>query len=104
MSSPGASYGATPDRVERLGRTVDRDRAWCNAAGGSLVGVHGDFGLAAQVDYYQVQIAKWTAGDMTAWQADSTHVPPDASFAPVTPSALGAFTRLYAELVSSGFW
>jgi hypothetical protein len=97
---PGASYGATPDRVARLGLTTSKDRAWC-----LRIGVHGDFGLAANVDYYQVQAAKWTAGDLAAWQVDHMHIPPDVSFAPIsTDGALLGFSRTYAELVTSGIW
>lgn len=92
--SPGTSYGATPDRRDRLGYTVSKDRAWC-----LVPGIHGDFGLAAGVDYYQVQVAHWTNADILAWDADHSHVPPDASFAPVNPTALGSFPRLYAEQV-----
>src|SRR5262249_16148540 len=32
----GFSYGATPDRRQRLGYTVDLDRAWC-----LTIGIHG---------------------------------------------------------------
>jgi hypothetical protein len=91
----GFSYGATPDRRQRLGYTVHLDRAWC-----LTIGVHGDFGLAAGVDYYQVQYASWTPADILAWDADHTHRPADAAFSPlVDPLALGAFTRTYAERV-----
>jgi hypothetical protein len=96
---PGASYGATPDRAARLGRTVDYDRAWCET-----LEVHGDFGLAAGVDYYQVQIAQWTAADVAAWTADATHVPDPGNFAAVSTAALGGFTRSYADLVYVGGW
>jgi len=92
--SPGTSYGATPDRRDRLGYTVSKDRAWCLTPG-----IHGDFGLAAGVDYYQVHVAPWTAADILAWDADHSHVPPAASFAPVNPTALGSFARVYAEQV-----
>jgi hypothetical protein len=95
----GVSYGATPDRRQRLGYTVSKDRAWCLTPG-----VHGDFGLAAHVDYYQVQFARWTNSDLLAWDADHTYVPPEPSFAPVSPSALGGFSRLYAELQTGGGW
>lgn len=57
-----ASYGTTPDRKTRLCYTADKDRAWC-----ATIGVHGDFGLAADVDYYQVQYAQWTGVDLTSW-------------------------------------
>jgi hypothetical protein len=93
----GFSYGATPDRRQRLGYTVSKDRAWC-----LTLGVHGDFGLAAGVDYYQVQVAQWTegaGGDLLSWDADHRHVPPAAAFAPVDVLALGSFTRTYAERV-----
>jgi hypothetical protein len=92
--SAGTSYGATPDRRDRLGYTVSKDRAWC-----LVPGVHGDFGLAAGVDYYQVQVARWTNGDILAWDADHAHVPPNGSFSPVDPTALGSFTRTYAEQI-----
>jgi hypothetical protein len=91
----GASYGTTPDRSARLGRTADYDRAWCLTPS-----VHGDFGLASQVDYYQVQVARWTNADMLAWEADNRHVPSPSSFAAVSPDALGDFHRAYYELVT----
>lgn len=95
----GVSYGTTPDRKQRLGYTVSKDRAWCET-----LGVHGDFGLAAQVDYYQVQVAKWNAADRDAWELDHTYVLPDARYAAVSADKLGGFDRLYAELQSAGGW
>ena len=85
-------YGATPDRKTRLGYVKNYDRPWA----GSLK-VHGRFGIAAGVDYYQVQVAKWTSADLDNWDADHTYVPPDGAFAPVPVSALESFVRLYNE-------
>jgi len=93
----GVSYGATPDRQERLGYTVSKDRAWWNK-----IGVHGRFGLAAQVDYYQVQVARWTNADRADWELDNTHVPADANFLPISQDKLGGFVRKYAELLDLG--
>ena len=91
----GFSYGATPDRRQRLGYAVSDDRAWC-----LQLGVHGDFGMAAGVDYYQVQVAQWTAADILAWDGAHTHVPSPAAFVPVdTFAALRSFGRIYAERV-----
>lgn len=90
--SAGSSYGVTPDRRQRLGYVKNYDRPWMGT-----LSVYGRFGIAAGVDYYQVQMAKWTAADILAWDADHTHVPPTAAFAPVPVSLLGAFTRSYEE-------
>lgn len=92
---PGASYGTTPDGGNSLllGRTTDRDRPWC-----LTFGVHGDFGKAAQVDFYQVQYVRWTAAEITAWQADHSFVPPEVRFSPLSVDYLPAFVRKYAEL------
>ncbi len=97
--SPGVSYGVTPDRRQRLGYVKNYDRPWAgSAAAGSQPGVYGRFGIAAHVDYYQVQCAAWTNADLLAWDADHTHVPPDAAFAPVPLNALaGGFSRSYLE-------
>ena len=94
-----ASYGATPDRSARLGRTVDYDRAWFLTPS-----VHGDFGLASQVDYYQVQAARWTAADIAAWEADNRHVPSPSSFQTLSADKLGGFTRQYYELFEILGW
>lgn len=88
----GVSYGVTPDRRQRLGYVKDYDRPWART-----LSVYGRFGIAANVDYYQVQVAKWTNGDLLAWDVDHTHVPPDAAFAPVPGEALVAFARSYLE-------
>jgi len=90
--TPGVSYGVTPDRRQRLGYVKNYDRPWAN-----VVSVYGRFGIAANVDYYQVQVAKWTNSDLLAWDMDHTHVPPDAAFAPVPGTALGAFSRSFLE-------
>ena len=58
------------------------------ARGRRTVSVYGRFGIAANVDYYQVQVARWTNADLTAWSLDHTHVPPDSAFAPVPGTAL----------------
>lgn len=97
-SLPGISYGTTPSASALLGRTVDRDRPWC-----LTFGVHGDFGKAAQVDYYQVQYARWTAGDITAWEADPGYTPPDVRYAALSPAYLPAFVRKYSELKTTPF-
>jgi hypothetical protein len=94
-----ASYGTTPDRKTRLGYTADKDRAWCRT-----ISVHGDFGLAAQIDYYQVQYAQWTNADLLAWDANHAYVPPDAQFVPADTYAVQAFVRQYAELHHFGPW
>jgi hypothetical protein len=88
----GASYGVTPDRNQRLGYVRDYDRPWAGTPG-----IHGRFGIAAHVDYYQVQCAKWTNADLLAWDADHTYVPSDAAFAMVPVSVLGSFVRSYVE-------
>ncbi|HET9714246.1 MAG TPA: hypothetical protein VFP64_20330, partial [Pyrinomonadaceae bacterium] len=90
--TPGVSYGVTPDRRQRLGYVKNYDRPWANT-----VSVYGRFGIAANVDYYQVQVAKWTDSDLLAWDMDHTYVPADAAFAPVPGAALGAFSRSYLE-------
>jgi hypothetical protein len=90
--TPGVSYGVTPDRPQRLGYTKESDRPWART-----VSVYGRFGIAANVDYYQVQVASWTNADLTAWSLDHTHVPPDSAFAPVPGTALPAFSRSYLE-------
>jgi hypothetical protein len=89
----GASYGTTPAASALLGRTVASDRGWCLTPG-----VHGDFGMASHVDYYQVELAKWTAADVTAWNAAHEHVP-TTGWAPVAAAALGGFSRTYLEQV-----
>ena len=88
----GVSYGVTPDRRQRLGYVNNNDRPWA-----SVISVYGRFGMAANVDYYQVQVAKWTDSDLLAWDMDHTHVPPDSAFAPVPGAALGSFQRSYLE-------
>ncbi len=88
----GVSYGVTPDRRQRLGYVKNYDRPWA-----FTISVYGRFGIAANVDYYQVQVAKWTNADLLAWDLDHTHVPPDAAFAPVPGTALVAFSRSYLE-------
>lgn len=90
--TPGVSYGVTPDRRQRLGYVKNYDRPWA-----STISVYGRFGIAANVDYYQVQVAKWTNADLLAWDLDHTHVPPNAAFAPVPGTALGSFSRSYLE-------
>ena len=98
--TPEASYSVTPDRPERLGRTKESDRPWAEK-----VSVYGRFGTAANVDYYQVQVARWTNADLTAWGVDHTHVPPDSAFAPASGISLGAFSRSYLEeSPSSNHW
>ena len=59
----GVSYGVTPDRRQRLGYAKEYDRPWART-----VSVYGRFGTAAAVDYYQVQVAKWTNADLLAWE------------------------------------
>jgi len=88
----GTSYGVTPDRRQRLGYVKNYDRPFAG-----VVSVYGRFGIAAHVDYYQVQVAKWTDADLAAWDLDHSYVPPDAAFAPVPGTALPAFTRSYLE-------
>ena len=88
----GVSYGVTPDRRHRLGYVKNYDRPWAGT-----VSVYGRFGIAANVDYYQVQVAKWSNADLLAWDVDHTYVPPDAAFAPVPGTALVAFSRSYLE-------
>jgi len=90
--TPGVSYGVTPDRRERLGYVKNYDRPWA-----TTVSVYGRFGIAAHVDYYQVEVAKWTNADLLSWDADHTYVPPDAAFGPVPGTALPAFSRSYLE-------
>jgi hypothetical protein len=90
--SPGVSYGVTPDRKQRLGYVVNYDRPWART-----LSIYGRFGIAANVDYYQVQVAKWTDADLLAWDLDHTHVPPDSAFAPVAGDALTGFARSYLE-------
>ena len=94
-----ASYGTTPDRIARLGRTVSQDRAWCLTPS-----VYGDFGKAAQVDYYQVQFVQWNAADRLAWQANNQYVPDNSRFSNVSQDKLVGFTRKYAELQTVGSW
>jgi len=89
---PGTSYGVTPDRRQRLGYVKNYDRPFAG-----VVSVYGRFGIAAHVDYYQVQMAKWTDADLLAWDADHSYVPPDAAFAAVPATALPAFQRSYLE-------
>lgn len=91
----GTSYGTTPDRKQRLGYTVSRDRAFIDT-----LDVMGRFGIAAPVDYYQVQVVKWTPADIDAWELDHTYVP--SGFAPVSPSRLQGFTRYFREETVSG--
>lgn len=91
----GVSYGTTPDRKQRLGYTVSRDRAFIDT-----LDVMGRFGIAAPIDYYQVQAVKWTAPDFDAWALDHTHVP--AGFSAVSPSHLEGFTRYFREEHTSG--
>ena len=88
----GVSYGTLPDRRQRLGYVKDYDRPWART-----ISVFGRFGIAAGVDYYQVQLAKWTNSDLLAWDMDHTHVPDDSAFAPVPGTALGAFSRSFLE-------
>ena len=88
----GASYGVTPSGPERLGYTKKSDRPWART-----ISVYGRFGIAADVDYYQVEVAKWTTDDLDAWAMDHTHVPPDSAYAAVPGTALGAFSRSYLE-------
>ena len=88
----GTSYGVTPDRRQRLGYVRDYDRPFAGT-----LGIHGRFGIAAHVDYYQVQYAKWTAADILAWDLNHAHVPPAAAFSPVPVSALGSIPRAYLE-------
>jgi hypothetical protein len=82
----------TPDRRRRLGYLRNYDRPWAET-----LSVYGRFGIAAGVDYYQVQMAKWTAADILAWDADHSHVPPNASFAMVPVALLGSIGRSYEE-------
>ncbi len=91
----GTSYGTAPDRKQRLGYTVSRDRAFIDT-----LEVMGRFGIAAPVDYYQVQVVKWNNADLNAWEIDPTHVP--AGFTAVSASHLEGFTRYYREESSSG--
>ena len=88
----GVSYGTLPDRRQRLGYVKDYDRPWART-----ISVFGRFGMAAGVDYYQVQMAKWTDSDLLAWDMDHTHVPDDSAFAMVPGSALLPFPRSYLE-------
>lgn len=90
--TPGVSYGVTPDRRQRLGYGQQDDRPFART-----VSVYGRFGIAAHVDYYQVQVAKWTNADLLAWDSDHTHVPPDTAFAPVPGTALVPFSRSFLE-------
>jgi hypothetical protein len=90
--TPGVSYGVTPDRRQRLGYLKAYDRPWTDT-----LYVYGRFGIAANVDYYQVQVAKWSNADLLAWDADHTHVPADAAFGPVPGAALASFSRPYLE-------
>ena len=91
----GTSYGATPDRKQRLGYAVSRDRAFIDT-----LDVMGRFGIAAPIDYYQVQAVKWTGPDFDAWDLDHTYVP--GGFSAVSPSHLEGFTRYYREEAVSG--
>ena len=88
----GTSYGVMPDRRQRLGYVRDYDRPFAGT-----LGIHGRFGIAAHVDYYQVQYAKWTAADILAWDLNHAHVPPAAAFSQVPVSALGSIPRAYLE-------
>ncbi len=99
------SYGTTPTKPgpggvgvvgngALLGYTVSQDRPWCLTPS-----VYGEFGLAASVDYYQVQRAKWTPGDIAAFEADCAYRPPEARWQTLTAaSGLRAFSRSYATL------
>lgn len=91
----GTSYGTTPDRKQRLGYAVSRDRAFIDT-----LDVMGRFGIAAPIDYYQVQAVKWSGPDLDAWELDPTHVP--AGFAAVSPSHLEGFTRYFRKETISG--
>ena len=93
--SAGNSYGTTPDRKQRLGYTVSRDRAFMET-----LDVMGRFGIAAPVDYYQVQTVKWNGPDFDAWELDHTYVP--GGFSAVSPSHLEGFTRYFREEAISG--
>ncbi|MFN8379882.1 MAG: hypothetical protein U0452_14560 [Anaerolineae bacterium] len=93
--SAGFSYGTTPDRKQRLGYTVSRDRAFMDT-----LDVMGRFGIAAPIDYYQVQAVKWTASDLDAWELDHTYVP--GGFSAVSPSRLESFTRYFREETTIG--
>ncbi len=86
----GVSYGVTPDRNTRLGYVKDYDRPFAGT-----LDVHGRFGIGAHVDYYQVQVAKWTNADFAAWDIDSTHVPAVGAFGPLPAGALLGFARSY---------
>ena len=65
--------------------------------------MHGDFGLASEVDYYQVQMARWSAADVAAWELDKRYVPSPAAFAPVSQTLLTGFSREYYELETLPF-
>lgn len=98
----GVSYGVTPDRRQRLGYVKNYDRPWASSQPlinliNGTISVYGRFGIAANVDYYQIQVAKWSNADLLAWDVDHTHVPPDAAFVAVPGDALSAFSRSYLE-------
>ena len=97
--SAGVSYGVDAPDNARLGYVRKYDRPWAD-----VLSVYGRFGIAANVDYYQVQVAAWTNADRLAWDADHTYVPPDAAFAPVSGAALLGFSRAYIEESPSQHW